>query len=143
MIPTNCNECSYVVSNKQQTSYKCSHESGWEIDEIFDPLHPIKECPLHDDELEAKRFKAVYRKESLYIVVSLKYGMPYEIFAEHPTNMDVNLYYMMSSLDTITRLCTMSLKKYPLQRVINQMVKSSRTKNDFPGIISKILLEWV
>lgn len=140
-IPEICNDCGFCVPTANSQVYVCKHDYSDGLTIV--PNETRTDCPLHDDILDSRRFIVPYRGETFYVVVVLKDDVPYELFAEHPTNSDPSLYYMMSSIDTITRLATMCLKKHTLQKVINQMARSSRTKNDFPGIISRVLTEWI
>lgn len=140
-IPEKCDDCAYIVSESGSV-FKCGHDHGKYVGLVY-PNEKKKNCPLQDDTLDAIRYRVSYRKQSLYLTVVTKEGKPYEIFAEHPTSGDITLYYMMSSLDSITRLTTMAMKVYPLQQVVNQLIKSSRTPNDFPGIVVSKLNLWL
>lgn len=138
-VPEKCDDCGFCVSSNG--SYVCKHDYGKYLDIIY-PNERYKDCPLLEEVLDSIRYRVRYREQSLYLTVVFKDGKPWEVFAEHPTSGDITLYYMMSSLDSITRLTTMALKVYPIKRVINQLVKSSRTPNDFPGILADKLNLW-
>jgi len=140
-IPKNCNDCAYCLSTGSST-FKCNHSHGTYLNLIY-PNERNSECPLTEDELDAIRYRVNYRKQSLYLTIVTKEGKPLEIFAEHPSSGDPIVYYMMASIDAITRLVTMSMKMYPLHRVVNQLVKASRVPHDFPGIVASKLQLWL
>ena len=96
-----------------------------------------------DDVLDCKRFRVTYREETFYVIVAVdEDNNPVEVFAEHATNRDYKLIYMMSGIDTITRFVTMALKTYPLSKTIQQLNKASRNKNDFAGILRDLLKQY-
>lgn len=96
------------------------------------------------DVLDCKRFRVTYREENFYVIIAWdEEGKPCEVFSEHATNRDYKLVYMMASWDALTRSVTMNLKAYPLEKVVIQLHKSSRQKNDLPGILAEILGKWL
>ncbi|RLI65905.1 MAG: hypothetical protein DRO67_02010 [Candidatus Asgardarchaeum californiense] len=121
---------------------KCLHDHGYNID-VGDGSKLPELCPIKEDELPAKRYKVDYRGEHFYLLIVGRNNKPWEIFAEHPTNRKPSLTFMMAGWDGMTRFVTMALKAYPLDKVIRQLKKSSRQKNDLPGIIAEKLEEWV
>jgi hypothetical protein len=131
-LPKNCNECSYFKES-------CTNVDADESLVITDQNILPSMCPLLDDELYAKRFKVTYRGEKLYVVISIKNGIPYEVFAEHATNSDHKLIFLLSGWDALTRMISLCLKVYPIDKVIRQLKKASRQPSDIPGILSDLL----
>ena len=91
------------------------------------------------DVLNAKRYAVKYRNENFYVVVSEKDGTPYEVFAEHATDMDYSIQYMMASVDALTRTISLSLRCVSLGKVVEQLERASRQKNDLPAILANAL----
>ena len=135
IIPKNCNECGY------QGEWQCTHAFGADIGQEQDLLPEM--CPIKDDVLNAKRFKVTYRGENLYLLIAEREGKPWEIWAEHATNGDPDLKYMLAGWDCSTRFIAQSLKLKPLGYVIKQLRSSSRLKKDLPGIIADSLELWL
>lgn len=133
-FPKNCNECGYFKN-------ECTNVDADSSLIIDDPNVFPDMCPLLDDELFAKRFRVSYRNEKLYVVISTKKGVPYEIFAEHATNSDPKLVYLLAGWDALTRMTSLCLRVYPIEKVIRQLKKASRQHNDIPGILSHLLLK--
>jgi len=139
-IPEKCNDCSYCVPNKAGTTSICDNPDGEQFT-IF-PNETREDCPLLDDELDAKRIVAVYDNENLYLVVGIKNGMPYEIFVDHATSGKYSLQLMMEMLDIMTRMITMALKKYPLRKVLNQLSRTSRSRHGIATVFYNALVRW-
>ena len=98
--------------------------------------------PSHDV-MDSKRYRIKYRSENLYlVVVTSEDGQPFEIFANHASNGDYNVQYMLASWDCLTRFVSMSLQHLSLDRTLNQLRKSTRQSNDLPGIILRILQSY-
>ena len=135
-IPECCDSCGFY------NNAKCLHDHGRDlIIGNCQNLHHL--CPIKEDILDAKRFKVQYRGESFYLMVVEYEKQPWEIFVEHATKGQHSLQFMLASWDCNTRFVSMALKKYPLLKVIRQLEKSSRQKNDLPYIIAEKLKEWV
>lgn len=145
-LPDNCDSCAYVQSEYAEeyktTVLHCSHPEGRDLERI-NPFIRHKRCPIPDDILNGKRYRVRYRENDFYFIVLLKDEMPCEIFVEYPIQSDPSLDYMMSAWDAFTRLATMALKAYSLEKVIRQIKKSSRRKRDLPGITATILEGWL
>lgn len=140
-LPKSCGDCHYEKASDEGDYFYCSYdEKGETIIEDATIRHP--DCHLVDDVLDAKRFRVRYRGENLYVIVATMNNIPREVFVKHPIHGKPELHYMMSSWDTCTRLASMALKKYPLRKVVRQLEKSSRTKNDLPGILANLLGQW-
>jgi len=139
-IPEKCDDCGYCVPNKIGTTSVCNNPEG-ENQQVF-PNETREDCPLLDDELDAKRIKGTYEGEDLYLVVVVKNGLPYEIFVDHATSGKYALQLMMEMLDTITRMTTMSLKKYPLRKILNQLKRSNRSSRGIASVLHKALGRW-
>lgn len=97
------------------------------------------------DTLSATRYRIKYRGWNVYVVVSLMDGRPVELFVEFPFKPgqdDTALTY--SGLNTITRLASQCLlsEDITLERVIDQLEKSSIKKSDIPSILSSILKKY-
>ncbi len=140
-----CGDCDYLrpigYSSDYPGSGLCGYygEGGLTVDTTT--RHP--ECPIDTEVLEAKRFRVRYRGETFYLVVSMKDGKPWEVFAEYPAKSKHSVQYMMAGWDCNTRFISIALKKCPLDKVVRQLRKSSRQKNDLPDIIADILEEWL
>lgn len=135
-LPKSCEECHYLLSNGE--SVKCSnidadHKPGWSIEEMHE------RCPQKEDELIAVRYRAKYRNENLYVVVAFLDGMPYEVFAEHATNSDPKVAYMLASWDSVTRLASLGMRELGVDKIIRQLRRASRQTNDLPGIMANLL----
>lgn len=135
-IPENCDVCAFFGADK------CLHDHGNHID-ILDSFILPDRCPIKEDVLDAKRFRVWYRTEQFYLIISTLEGKPWEIFVEHAISGQHSLQYMLASWDCNTRFISMALKTYPLEKVIKQLSKSSRQKNDLPYIIAEKLKDWV
>jgi len=135
-IPKNCEECHYL--SKTEIAIKCTnpdaqHDSDMSVEEMY-----VK-CPQKEDELIAVRYRTKYRDENLYIVISFLDCKPYEIFAEHASNSDPKISYMLASWDAVTRLASISMRELGVDKVIRQLRRSSRQTHDLPGIMSDLL----
>ncbi len=139
-IPETCNDCAYCISDRTGKTHTCSNPDGDNF--LIYPNEQTADCPLLDDELDAIRIKEEYDNEPLYLVVVIKNGLPYEIFVDHATSGKYSLQLMMEMLDTMTRMTTMSLKKYPLQKVLNQLTRSSRSKRGIASVLYRGLGRW-
>jgi len=95
---------------------------------------------METDVMDSKRYRIKYQNENLYIVVvTSDDGQPYEIFANHSSNGQFELQYMLASWDCLTRFISMCLQNFPLEKVIRQLNRSTRQSSDLPGIILNIL----
>ena len=138
--PESCNDCGYCVPDTSGVIHQCTNPDGDGI--AVYPNETRSDCPILDDELDAVRKVVKYRKESLYITIVLKDKKPYEVFAAFAINGKPELYYMMSSINAITRLASELMKKNRINKVISHLKKSSIIKRDFPGILSTVLEEY-
>lgn len=141
-LPENCGTCHYESACEEGDHFYCSNPDSYDMI-IENPTVAHPDCPLKDEILDAKRFRVKYKNENLYVVVATMEGMPREVFVQHATYGRNDLQFMMASWDSCTRLCSMALKQYPLEKVIRQLEKSSRSKNDLPGILSEKLKTWI
>ena len=141
-VPDCCDDCPYALTSYDKADFKCGHDEGKNI-KIMNPFSRNLECPLPDEVLTGKRYKVKYRGQSFKFMVMIKNNAPYEVFIEYSMQKNPELDYMLASWDAFTRVTTMTLKAYPLSKVIRQVKKSSRRKDDMPGITSKILEEWL
>lgn len=98
------------------------------------------------DVLDAVRYKTVDREmNTWYVSVSELEGEPVEIFASTAFDRDHQLQSRISNLTTITRLVSMILRnvflneQLTLKKVVGQLQKSSRQKNDLPDMLTRIL----
>ncbi len=134
-LPKNCGGCGYF-------SRGCTHDCAKDVETTT--LYLPELCPLKEDVLEAKRFVVLYRKQNIYLIVCLREGTPWEVFVKYDLETDnkIELQYMLASWVCITRFVTLALKSYPLDKTISQLQKSSRLKDDLPGIIAEKLKEW-
>ncbi len=135
-LPKNCEECWYF-------SQGCTHDCAKDV--IVDKIKLPELCPLKEDVLEAKRFRVTYNKgENIYLVICTREGVPWEVFVKYDPETDrrQEAQYMLASWVCITRFVTLALKSFPLDKTISQLRKSSRLKDDLPGIIAEKLKEW-
>lgn len=83
------------------------------------------------DTLNGKKYTMMYNGEKYYISV-----FPGEIFfSTRRENHDS----VSANLNTISRFVSMALQAHPLERVLDQLKKSSRSKNDVPAMLFDIL----
>jgi hypothetical protein len=91
---------------------------------------------MNIDVMPSKRYRIKYQNENLYIVVvTTEDGQPYEIFANHSSNSQFELQYMLASWDCLTRFISMCLQTMPLEKTLRQLNRSTRQSTDLPGII--------
>lgn len=98
------------------------------------------------DVLDAVRFRTKDREmNTWYVSVSELEGDPVEIFASTAFDRDHQLQSRISNLTTITRLISLILRhiylheKLTLKKVLGQLQKSSRQKNDLPDMLARVL----
>ena len=133
-LPMNCNECGYF--NDEQS---CTHLDADPDFVIANSNTLDKNCPMKEDVLVAVRYDVIYRGEHLYIVVAMKDGIPLEVFVTHATEADPKLSYMLSGFDAMTRMISLSLRTYPLSKIVDQLLKASRRRDDIAGILADLL----
>lgn len=139
--PGYCLGCDNFVHDN--SGLRCTHWHNSDIS-ITDPRISQKSCPIKTEILNAVRHIIEYRGEEFYIVISELDGMPWEIFAEVSTMQNkIDLPYMISSWNFTTRLVTLALKSFPLDKVVRQCYKSSYIKGDLPEIIGTILKRYL
>jgi len=86
------------------------------------------------DIADADRHRVSYREENLYILVVAKEK---ELFI---SSVEQDIDPLTGSVfDTLSRLVTLSWNGTSLKKVVEQLKRSSRVKNDLPGILSTIL----
>jgi hypothetical protein len=132
ILPEKCNDCHYYSVKV------CLHDHAHGVDVKEGESLPYL-CPIKEDILDAKRYVIQYRDEKFYLVISHLHGKPWEVFTEHPTNMEPSVQYMVSGWDSMTRFVTMALKAYDVDKVVRQLLKASRQKTDLPGILASKL----
>lgn len=98
------------------------------------------------DVLNAVRYRTKDREmNTWYVSVSELEGEPVEIFASTAFDRDHQLQSRISNLTTITRLVSLILRnvylqeKLTLKKVLGQLRKSSRQKNDLPDMLARVL----
>jgi len=98
------------------------------------------------DVLDARRYRTRDRENnSWYVSISEMEGQPVEIFASTAFDRDQHLQSRISNLTTITRLISLILRhiyigeKLTLEKTLNQLLRSSRQRNDLPDMLAKVL----
>ncbi len=101
------------------------------------------------DELDAKRYRTQDRDENVwYLIVSEYSDKPVELFMSTAGENDHRLQSRISNLTTITRLISLMLRhvflgeKITLEKIKNQLQKSSRKKNDLPDMVLGVLNKY-
>ncbi len=84
-----------------------------------------------DDTLDGKKHTMMYDGEKYYIST-----FPGEVFFSTRREKHDSV---SASLNTISRFVSLALQTQPLERVLDQLKKSSRSKKDIPGMLLKIL----
>ncbi|HBH27293.1 MAG: hypothetical protein N839_0005755 [Desulfofustis sp. PB-SRB1] len=99
--------------------------------------------------LDAVRYRTHDReRNSWYVSVSEINGDPVEIFASTAFDRDHHLQSRISNLTTITRLISLILRNVylaeglTLQKVLKQLARSSRQKNDLPDMLCQVLSNY-
>lgn len=120
-------------------------------------IQAVLSSPIERELLDVEsafRHRVMWSKTKLYIIVSVdEDGKPLEIFTKLPREAGINgdgfyseaLFQEKYSLwDTICRLASLLLRVgMPVERVINQMEKSSYSMVDAAGILARILRKYV
>jgi len=98
------------------------------------------------DVLDAVRYRTRDRDNNAwYVSVSEIDGHPVEIFASTAFDRDHHLQSRISNLTTITRLTSLILRnvfmgeRLSLEKILTQLLRSSRQAGDLPMILSGIL----
>lgn len=98
------------------------------------------------DVLDAVRYRTRDRDNNAwYVSVSEIDGHPVEIFASTAFDRDHHLQSRISNLTTITRLISLILRnvfigeRLSLEKVLTQLLRSSRQPGDLPVLLSEIL----
>jgi hypothetical protein len=106
--------------------------------------------PELPETLDAVRYRTIDReKNKWYISVSEMEGNPVEIFASTAFENDQHLQSRISNLTTITRLISLILRnifmgeRLTLQKMLNQLHRSSRQPNDLPEMLGRILANYL
>ena len=101
------------------------------------------------DVLEGKRYRTIDREHNKwYLSVSELDGAPVEIFASTAFDRDHELQSRISNLTTITRLISLTLRHIflgeplTLAKVLKQIKRSSRQKNDLPDMLYGVLCRY-
>jgi len=124
-------------------------EAGSDAPTTSDSYEGLIERELLDTE-QAVRHCVLWQKSKLYIIVSVDENeKPLEIFTKLPRTAGVNgdgLYHehvyqeRTANWDTICRLASILLRVgMPVERIINQLDKSSYSMTDAAGIVSRVL----
>jgi ribonucleoside-diphosphate reductase alpha chain len=103
---------------------------------------------------DAERYRVVWKKGKVYIIVSLDNNdNPIEIFAKLPRQAGLNKDGVFeqdkynentANWDCINRLISIMLRyNIPLSEIIDQLDKSSCSLVDAPGVIKRILLNYL
>lgn len=111
---------------------------------------PLAEMePELPEVLDGVRYRTVDREQNKwYISVSELDRNPVEIFASTAFENDQHLQSRISNLTTITRLISLILRNIfmkeslTLEKVLNQLNRSSRQPNDLPEMLSRILANY-
>jgi hypothetical protein len=138
-----CNECSRLASALSENP------------ELLTKLGSLINKPLPDSSttdidipevLDAVRYRTRDRDmNTWYVSVSEQDGNPVEIFASTAFDKDHLLQSRISNLTTITRLISLILRnvflreQLTLEKVLTQLRRSSRQRNDLPEMLSRVL----
>lgn len=116
------------------------------------PCHPklVANSSLDlPDVLDAVRYRTRDREmNTWYVSVSELEGEPVEIFASTAFDRDHQLQSRISNLTTITRLISLILRniylqeKLTLTKVLEQLQRSSRQRNDLPDMLAGVLEKY-
>jgi len=98
------------------------------------------------DVLDAVRYRTRdHDNNAWYVSVSEMHGRPVEVFASTAFDRDHHLQSRISNLTTITRLVSLILRnvfmgeRLSLEKILTQLLRSSRQPGDLPAILSEIL----
>ncbi len=101
------------------------------------------------DVLDGKRYQTIDRERNKwYLSISEVKGQPVEVFASTAFDRDHELQSRISNLTTITRLISLNLRHIfmgellTLKKILKQLKRSSRQKNDLPDMLYKVLARY-
>lgn len=98
------------------------------------------------EELDAKRYRTEDRDGvNWYLIVSEYEGQPVELFMSTAYENDYRFQSNIANLTALTRLVSLMLRhvflgeRITLDKIINQLQKSSRTKRDLPDLVCSVI----
>jgi hypothetical protein len=98
------------------------------------------------EELDAKRYRSEDRDSNLwYLIVSQFNGKPVELFMSTAGESDHKLQSNIANLTALTRLVSLMLRhvflgeQITIDKIKNQLRKSSRQKKDLPDLVLDVL----
>jgi ribonucleoside-diphosphate reductase alpha chain len=106
------------------------------------------------DKENAIRHKVMWKNAKVYLIVSIdEDGFPLEVFAKLPVEAGVNgnghydagvWQERTANWDSVCRLCSMLLRVgMPVKEVVKQLKKSSYSMVDAPGVLARIMSQYV
>ena len=135
-----CGECQELVEALRRKKH------GQALDSPDPPPEVGEESSELPDVLDAVRYRTRDRDNNAwYVSVSEMHGRPVEIFASTAFDRDHHLQSRISNLTTITRLISLILRnvfmgeKLSLEKILTQLLRSSRQPSDLPVILAGIL----
>jgi len=147
-----CSRLAQVLQREPQVARRVCALIRSELPGVEDGGHGCPEsAPMELPEvMDAVRYRTRDRElNTWYVSVSELYGNPVEIFASTAFDRDQHLQSRISNLTTITRLVSLVLRHVflgeilSLEKIIKQLHRSSRQKNDLPDMLTRVLSRYV
>ncbi|BCO09212.1 hypothetical protein GF1_15880 [Desulfolithobacter dissulfuricans] len=147
-----CSTCRTIISNVK--NHPDIVRRAWQ--ELRDePILPRPAQAVHTEDpdlpdvLDGKRYRTIDRdRNKWYLSISELDGRPVEVFASTAFDRDHELQSRISNLTTITRLISLILRhifigeRLTLEKVLKQIKRSSRQKNDLPDMLYGVLSRY-
>ncbi len=144
-----CRPALYAVMKNSRTV-----EQAWPLfhDHAIIPKVRRIKIPWQGDlpeELEATRYSAKDRDENQWYLLVYEYGgQPVEVFTSSARDNDHNLQGRIANLSALTRLISLMLRhvflgeRITLEKIKQQLQRSSRKKRDLPDMLHTVLTEY-